>query len=107
MITFTYAAITLSTACNADFSGGLFWDTSKRDVISTQFCSTLHPSFRSGVDIGRHCRNNGLWSSIDLTNCTMFRGSLPIVIVSFTVTTNNTETIESDSASVISNVSVN
>ena len=97
---------TLSVACDANFSGGIFWNTSRRDVINTQLCSILHPNFRSGVNIERRCQNNGLWSSIDLTDCTMFRGSLPVVTVSFTVTTNSTQTVESDSILIINNVSV-
>jgi len=92
-------------ACEADFSGGLFWNTGRRNSSRTQLCSTLHPNFRSGVNIQRHCENNGTWSSIDTTNCTMFMDSLPVVMVSFTAATNNTETIVKHSALIIGNVS--
>jgi len=92
-------------ACDADFSGGLFWNTSRRNISRTQLCSALHPNFRSGVNIARRCENDGTWSSIDLTNCTMFRDSLPVVIVSFTVATNNTETVDRNSQLSIENVS--
>ena len=57
----------------------------------TQSCSQLHPSFRSGVNIGRRCMSDGSWSLVDLRNCTMFIGSKPVMTVYFTVTFNNTD----------------
>ena len=99
------ARISLSfVACVDDFAGGLLWSNSRRNVSVTQPCSELHPSFRSGVNIERQCLNNGSWSSVDMSNCTMFRNSYPVVVVYFTVTTDNTYT--GDSAAIISNVSI-
>ena len=82
-------------ACDNDFSGALFWPNSKQDSLVIQSCSQLHPSFRSGVNIGRQCRSDGSWSPVDLRNCTMFIGSKPVVIVYFTKTVNNTDMMTS------------
>ena len=79
--------------CKKNFSEGLLWPNSRQDSLVTQSCSQLHPSFRSGVNIGRHCRSDGIWSPIDLRNCTMFIDSKPVVIVYFTVTMNSTDMI--------------
>ena len=79
--------------CKEDFSEALFWPNSRQDSLFTQSCSQLHPSFRSGVNVGRQCRSNGSWSPVDLRNCTMFIGSKPVVIVYFTVATNNTDVV--------------
>ncbi|XP_065910282.1 uncharacterized protein [Dysidea avara] len=80
-------------ACRNDFSGGLFWQNSRRNITVNQSCSMLHPSFRSGVDIRRQCRVDGSWSPVDLRDCTMFIGSDPVVVVYFTlvVVTNSTD----------------
>ncbi|XP_065911114.1 adhesion G protein-coupled receptor L3-like [Dysidea avara] len=78
-------------ACDNDFSEALFWPNSQQNSLVTQSCSQLHPSFRSGVNIGRQCRSDGSWSPVDLRNCTMFIGSESVVIIYFTVTMNNTD----------------
>ena len=76
---------------------------SRINLLVTQPCSELHPSFRSGVQIGRQCNNDGNWSPVDMTSCTMFLGSNPVIIVYFTVTVSDSNTI--DSATIINNVS--
>ena len=90
-------------ACANDSSDGLFWINSRTNLLVTQPCSELHPNFRSGVEIGRQCNSDGNWSSVDMTNCTMFLKSNPVLLVYFTVTVSDSNTI--DSATIINNVS--
>ena len=90
-------------ACTNDFSGALFWMNSKIDLLVTQPCSELHPNFRSGVQIGRQCNNDGNWSPVDMTNCTMFLNSNPVIIVYFTVIVSDSNVV--DSTAIFNNVS--
>ena len=82
-------------ACVTDFSGALLWMNSRTNSLVTQPCSDLHPNFRSGVYIGRQCNNDGKWSPVDMTNCTMFLNSNPVIIVYFTMIINNSDMIDS------------
>ncbi|XP_065903442.1 adhesion G protein-coupled receptor L4-like [Dysidea avara] len=79
-------------ACDEDFAGGLLWSKTTHSTTTTQSCSQLHPNFRSGVNIERKCLNNGRWSSVDLSSCTMFTRSNPVVMVSFSVNTGSNNT---------------
>jgi len=72
-------------ACLEDFSSGLHWPTTRRNTSRSLRCSELHPSLRPGVNIGRFCRSNGSWDSIDFSNCTALPDAISIVIVSFEV----------------------
>jgi len=72
-------------ACQEDFSGGLLWDKSRINTLAAQPCSKLHSSFRSGVNIKRWCQSDGSWSSVGISDCTMFINSNPIVLLYFTV----------------------
>ena len=90
-------------ACANEFSGALFWINSRTNLLVTQSCSELHPNFRSGVQIGRQCNNDGNWSPVDMTNCTMFLNSNPVIIVYFTVIVSDSNTI--DLVAIINNVS--
>ena len=95
----------LFSACDDDIAGGLFWTKSRQNTLVTQPCSNLHPNFRSGVNIKRQCLSNGSWSSfVDMSDCTMFRDSYPVVVVYFAVSTNDTHTV--NSSTIINNVSV-
>ena len=94
----------LYKACANDSSGALFWITSRTNTLVIQPCSELHPNFRSGVQIGRQCNNDGNWSPIDMTNCTMFLNSNPVIIVYFTVIVTDSNMI--DSANIINNVRI-
>ena len=76
---------------------------SRTNLLVTQPCSELHPNFRSGVEIGRHCNNDGNWSSVDMTNCTMFLNSNPVIVVYFTVIVSDSDMV--DSAIIINSVS--
>ena len=76
---------------------------SRTNLLVTQPCSELHPNFRFGVEIGRQCNSDGNWSPVDMTNCTMFLDSNPVIIVYFTVIVSDSNTI--DSAIIINNVS--
>ena len=82
-------------ACVTDFSGALLWINSRTNLLVTQPCSELHPNFRSGVQIGRQCNSDGNWSPVDMTNCTMFLNSNPVIIVHFTVIVNDSDMIDS------------
>ena len=86
----------IAIVCKKEFSEALFWPNSRRDSLVTQSCSQLHPSFRSGVNIGRQCRSDGSWSPVDLRNCTMFKGSRSVSIVYFTVALNNNNAMTSE-----------
>ena len=74
-----------SLACLQNFSGGLLWPTSRRDREVTQRCSTLHPSFRSGVFISRKCNADGTWGVVDESSCTAHSIAIPTLILSFAV----------------------
>ena len=90
-------------ACEADFTGGLLWPTSRRSRLVTQRCSEIHPSFRSGVMVSRQCGDTGDWSPVSIQDCTMFENSNPLVIVYFTV--NTTTTNEASRMLTVENVS--
>ena len=90
-----YSLYIIAIVCRNEFSVALFWPNSRRDSLVTQSCSQLHPSFRSGVNIGRQCRSDGSWSPVDLRNCTMFKSSKPVSIVYFTVTENSNDVMSS------------
>ena len=74
-----------SLACLQDYSGGLLWPTSRRNGEVTQSCSTLHPSFRSRVSVGRKCNNDGTWGPVDYSNCTALNDAIPTLTISFIV----------------------
>ena len=95
--------ILFNIACANGFSGALFWMNSRTNLLVTQPCSELHPNFRSGVEIGRQCNNDGNWSPVDMTNCTMFLNSNPVIVVYFTVMGSDSNTI--DSTIIFNNVS--
>ena len=99
-----YCSVFIHAACVNDFSGALFWNNSRRNLPVTQPCSTLHPSFRSGVNIERHCNSDGTWSPVDMTTCTMFMNSNPVIVVYFTVIVSDSNRI--GSAVIINNVSI-
>ena len=96
--------LNFNVVCADDFSGALFWNSNRRNKSVTQPCSRLHPSFRSGVNIERHCNNDGTWSPVDMTNCTTFVDSNPVITVHFTLIVNDSNTAM-DSATIINNVS--
>ena len=72
-----------SLACLQNYSGGLLWPTSKRNREVTQSCSTLHPSIRSRVSVGRKCNDDGTWGPVDYSNCTALNDAIPTLTVSF------------------------
>ena len=94
----------LYKACGNDFSGALLWINSRENLLVTQPCSELHPNFRSGVQIGRQCNNDGKWSPVDMTNCTMSLNANPVIVVYFTVIVSGSNTI--DSATIINSVRI-
>ena len=74
-----------SLACLQGFSGGLLWPTNRRNRLVTKRCSTLHPSFRSGVAISRKCNDDGTWGPVDYSNCTALNDAIPTLLISFIV----------------------
>ena len=82
-INFVYSFCLL--ACLQNFSGGLLWPTSRRNRVVTQSCSTLHPSFRSRVAVGRKCNDDGTWGPVDDTGCTALNDAIPTLTVWFIV----------------------
>ena len=74
-----------SLACLQDYSGGLLWNTSRRDRVVTQSCSTLYPSFRARVTVSRKCNNDGTWGPVDYSSCTALNSAAPTLIISFKV----------------------
>ena len=74
-----------------NFSGGLLWPTSRQNRVVTQSCSTLHPSFRSRVSVGRKCNNDGTWGPVDYSNCTTLNDAIPTLTVSFIVNVSQAE----------------
>ena len=59
------------------------WSTSRRNRVVTQSCSTLHPSFRSWVSVGRKCNDDGTWGAVDDGNCTVLDNAIPTLLISF------------------------
>ena len=76
-----------------NFSGGLLWPTSRRNRVVTQSCSTLHPSFRSWIFIGRKCNDDGTWGPVDDSNCTALNDAIPTLIVSLIVKVSQAEAV--------------
>ena len=80
-----------SLACLQNYSGGLLWPTSRRDRVVTQSCSTLHPTFRSRVSVGRKCNEDGTWGPVDYSNCTALDNAIPTMTISFIVNVSLTD----------------
>ena len=74
-----------------NFSGGLLWPTSRRNRVVTQSCSTLHPSFRSRVSVGRKCNDDGTWGPVDDTDCTALNDAHRTLTVSFILNVSQAE----------------
>ena len=77
----TYIFVTL-IACQSDFTNGILWNATKRNQTSSLKCSSLHSSFRDGLQITRSCNSDGSWSNVNVVDCTMRITSPSVVIVS-------------------------
>ena len=91
-----------TVACFESFSGGLLWPTSRRNRVVTQSCSTLHPSFRLWVFVGRKCNDDGTWGPVDDSNCTVLDSAIPTLLISFEV-----NVFQVDAPDVVNDVSFN
>ena len=65
-----------------------------------QSCSTLHPCFRSRVNISRKCNIDGTWGPVDDSSCTALNNAIPTLIISFIVNVSQV-----DAQHVVKNVS--
>lgn len=52
-------------------------------------CSDFHPSFQSGVYIGRMCNSDGQWKETDFSNCTMDLDAQPFIAIEIRLFVNN------------------
>lgn len=79
----------LLSVCQDSFDEGLLWRTQSAGQIARLRCSEFHPSFRSGVFIGRKCGSDGQWGEIDFTNCTMDLNASPFIHVELQTSAND------------------
>ena len=88
-------------ACEPEYRNGLLWERHQSNQMAQIRCSTFHPSFRSGVYIGRICNENGEWSDIDFSSCTMRLDAKPLLLFEINSTSSvvNTEEIMNDVSS--------
>jgi len=104
MCPLTCDIVTSFADCEEDFSGGIFWPSSRRNRVVSRRCSELHSSFRSGVTVNRFCGADGQWLPADLRDCTMFNDSYPIVIVYAIFNRSVTELSEIESITEVVNI---
>ena len=71
----------LHTVCHEAYYGGLLWRTQSANQMARMRCSEYHPSFQSGVYIGRMCSSSGQWGDVDFSNCTMDLDATPFIAV--------------------------
>ena len=86
-ILYVYAC--LCTVCHEEFYEGLLWRTQIADRMSHLRCSEFHPSFQSGVYIGRMCGSEGQWKELDFSNCTMDLDARPFISIEIRQLVNN------------------
>jgi len=87
----TYISI-INTVCHEAHYDGLLWRTQSADQTARMRCSEYHPSFQSGVYIGRMCSSNGEWGDVDFSNCTMDLDATPFIAVEVRQRVSNTTT---------------
>ena len=79
----------LCTVCHEEFYEGLLWRAQIADRMSHLRCSEFHPSFQSGVYIGRMCGSEGQWKELDFSNCTMDLDARPFISIEIQQLINN------------------
>ena len=89
-----------SLACLENFSGGLLWPTSRRNLVVVQSCASLHPSFQSRVPVIRECNDDGTWGPVDDSNCTTLDSAIPTLLIFFEMNIS-----QADAQNVVDNVS--
>lgn len=75
--------------CHEAYHGGLLWRTQSTNQMAHLRCSDYHPSFQSGVYIGRMCNFNAEWEAVDFSNCTMDLDATPFIAVEVQQTASN------------------
>ena len=92
-------------ACEPEYKNGLLWERHQSNQMAQIRCSAFHSSFRSGVYISRMCNENGEWSEIDFSSCTMRLDAKPLLVFEINSTSSvvNTEEIMNDVSSYSSN----
>ena len=83
-----------------NFSGGLLWPTSRRNLVVIHSCASLHPSFRSRVPVLRECNDDGTWGPVDNSNCTTLDSAIPTLLISFEMNVS-----QADAQNTVDNVS--
>ena len=68
-------------------SHGLIWKDQSEDTTTFIRCSELHSNFRSGTYASRKC--SGEWGNVNLTDCTMYAYTDPVVVTQATITPAN------------------
>jgi len=72
-----------------NISYGLVWNTTAASTTIDQSCSNIHQVFWHGPKATRKCLDNGRWSNVDITQCTV-RERSPLIL--FSVYLNATST---------------
>ena len=71
----------MHTVCHEEFYDGLLWRAQIANNVNHLKCSDYHPSFQSGVYIGRTCNSDGQWEQVDYSNCTMDLDAQPFIAI--------------------------
>lgn len=87
-------------ACTSDISHGLIWEGQSENTTTFKRCSELHRNFRSGTRASRKCNAKGEWENVNLTDCTMYAYTDPVVVAQATITPANQSVIVTFNASV-------
>ena len=71
--------------CPTETDGGIFWQRTLENTISSLPCRNAGPVFRAGPLATRKCDAMGEWKSADLSSCTLDETDGPFVLVWFTI----------------------
>ena len=52
-------------------SYGILWPITEIGKVVEHFCSDINPSFGFGPRATRRCRENGTWSTVDTSQCSI------------------------------------
>lgn len=79
----------MHAVCHEEFHDGLLWRAQIAKNMNHLRCSDYHPSFQSGVYIGRMCNSDGQWEQVDYSNCTMDLDAQPFIAIDVLLSLNN------------------
>lgn len=88
--------------CHEEFYDGLLWRAQIANNMNHLRCSDYHPSFQSGVYIGRMCNSDGQWEQVDYSNCTMDLDAQPFIAIEVILSVDN-QTDPKDSIDFVTN----